>query len=265
MTAADGPAARRWRELLTARALPSQILAAAKQDPYRHTPDRFKAPAEPDPTPSRTAALDLLGPDGGSVLDVGCGGGAASLALMPALRHVTGVDSAPEMLAAFGAECAARGVAHREIPGSWPAVAVAAGSADVVVCHHVGYNTAELTPFGLALHAAAGRGVVVELTAEHPTAWMDPLWWQFWELPRPEPATADDALAVFRESGLGPDVRRWERPARDPYPGREAELTCRRLCLPADRVDEVAAVLAELPPRPRRCVTIRWEVPGSDR
>lgn len=265
MTPASGPAAGRWRELLTARALPPEIRAAAQQDPYRHTPDRFKAPAQPDSTPSREAALDLLGPDGGSVLDVGCGGGAASLALLPVVQHVTGVDSAPEMLAAFGAECAERGLAHREVPGVWPAVAVAAGSADAVVCHHVGYNTAELAPFGFALHAAAGRGVVVELTAEHPTAWMDPLWWKFWELPRPEPATAADALAVFRESGLDPAVRYWERPARDPDPVREAELACRRLCLPADRVDEVAAALAELPPRPRRCVSMWWEVPGSDR
>lgn len=250
-----GPAARRWRGLLEGRALPAEIRAAG--DPYGHDPARFAPPAEPVDTPSRAAALELLGA-GGSVLDVGCGAGAASLALLPAAREITGLDTSAEMLAAFAAECASRGVPHGEVSGSWPEAADAAGSADVVVCHHVGYNTAELAPFGLALHAAARGGVVVEFTAEHPTAWMDPLWLRFWELSRPEPATADDALAVLREAGLDPSVARWERPARNTDTSQEAVLACRRLCLPADRVSEVAAAVAELGPRPRRCVTLWW-------
>lgn len=50
-------------------------------------------------------------------------------------------------------------------------------------------------------------------------------------------------------------MTRWERPARLP---EDPVWVARRLCLPADRVDEVAAALAEIPPRPRVTVTITW-------
>jgi DNA-directed RNA polymerase specialized sigma24 family protein len=52
-----------------------------------------------------------------------------------------------------------------------------------------------------------------------------------------------------------PAVVRWERATS----GRQdPEFVTRRLCLPADRADEVAAALAELPPRPRQVATLVW-------
>ncbi|MGH3426544.1 MAG: hypothetical protein ACRDQZ_03050, partial [Mycobacteriales bacterium] len=82
-------AASRWRGLLEARAIPAEIRAAAVQDPSRHDPARFVPSATPEDTPSRRAAMGLLGPAGGTVLDVGCGGGAAGLALVPQVTHLT--------------------------------------------------------------------------------------------------------------------------------------------------------------------------------
>lgn len=253
-----GPAALRWRELLEARAIPPEIRTAAPQDPNRHDPARFVPPAAPEDTPSRRAALELLGPDRGTVLDVGCGAGAAGLALVPKVSHLTGVDHAEDMLRAFERSCAERGVAHRSVHGPWPDSAPEAGDADVVVSHHVGYNTVELGPFVVALDAAARRGVVVELHAVHPGAWLDPLWLQFHGLRRPSPATANDVLAVFAEVGIRPEVRRWSRPAQPRSPGAELEFSLRRLCLPAQRRTEVAQAVAKLGPRHRDLVTISW-------
>src|SRR5262245_6295937 len=137
-----GEAARRWAELQAGRGVPPEILAAAPADPWTHDPRDFAVPAEPLDTPSRRAAAALLGV-GGTVLDVGCGGGAAAFALDRATA-VVGVDRQPDMLASFAATARARGLPCRTVTGSWPEVADVAGSADVVVCHHVLHNVVDL-------------------------------------------------------------------------------------------------------------------------
>jgi SAM-dependent methyltransferase len=251
-------AAARWRRLLEARAIPAEITSAVAADPHRHDPARFVPPAVPEDTASRRAALELLGPGGGTVLDVGCGGGAAGLALVPQITHLTGVDHAEDMLRAFERACSERGVPHRSVLGPWPDIAPEVGLADVVVSHHVGYNTLELGPFIVALNAAARRGVVVELHAVHPGSWLDPLWLQFHGLHRAPPATADDVLAVFAEVGIHPEVQRWTRPAQPRDPKAELDFTMRRLCVPAQRRDEVAEAVAKLGPRHRDLITISW-------
>lgn len=240
------------------RGLPPEILAKAPVSPWKHDPQHFGAPEKPYDTPPRDAALALLGEAPThrgpvTVLDVGCG--SASLAVAEQADLLVGVDHNPGMLEVFTADCAARGVEHRAVLGEWPSISDEAGIADVVLCHHVGYNTVELAPFLVALTAAARRGVVMELTARHPMAWLDPLWIQFHDLRRPKPATADDALAVFEELGITPTTTRWEPPARLP---ENPEWVARRLCLPMERADEVAAALADLPPRPRTTVTFSW-------
>jgi SAM-dependent methyltransferase len=248
-----GDAARRWAELQNGRGVPPEILAAAPADPWTHAPRDFTAPEVAADTPSRTAAARLLGA-GGTVLDVGCGGGAAAFAL-DRITFVTGVDRQRDMLEYFASAARTRGVPSRTVVGTWPDVAAEAGRADVVVCHHVLHNVVDLPPFLQALTAAAARGVVVEMLAEHPLAWLDPLWVRFHGLHRPPPATDLDAVAVLHELGVRPEVARWERP--DPPP-QDPAWVARRLCLPAARVPEVAAALSELPARPRRAATLTW-------
>jgi SAM-dependent methyltransferase len=248
-----GPAARRWVELQAGRGIPAEIVAAAPADPWTHDPRDFTTSEVAVDTPSRDAAMELLD-NAGSVLDVGCGGGAAAFAL-ERIAAVIGVDRQRDMLALFAVAAEARGVPCRTVLGAWPEVAAAAGRADVVVCHHVLHNVVDLPPFLVALTAAAVRGVVVEMFAEHPMAWLDPLWLRFHGLHRPPSATADDAAAVLGELGIRPAFVRWERttPTR-----QDAAWVVRRLCLSQARVDEVRAALAELPPRPRTVATLSW-------
>ena len=70
-----GEAARRWAELQSGRGIPPEILAAARADPWTHEPRDFTAPDSPSTRRPGDAATVLLGA-GGTVLDVGCGGGA---------------------------------------------------------------------------------------------------------------------------------------------------------------------------------------------
>jgi len=245
-------ALERWARELGGWGIPDEILAAAPESPWGFPAELFRVRAERatarEATASTRRALEEL-PDGGSVLDVGVGGGAASLPLAGRASSIVGVDTSPDMLAAFGEGARAHGVEALPIEGAWPDVALEAPETDVVVCHHVLYNVRDLEPFVRALDAHARRRVVVEITAAHPLAWMSELWRRFHGLERPAGPTADDALAALRELGL--DVRR-EDELRTPLSsgferkGDAVALVRRRLCLPAERDAEVEQALGAL-------------------
>jgi SAM-dependent methyltransferase len=258
---------RYWEEMLKGWAIPDEILKAAPESPYGFGVrlfDRRAGEAMRKDTPSRRRAREALPPGDGTVLDVGCGGGAASLALAPGIAKAIGVDQQEDMLTAFAARAAQLGVAHQEVRGRWPEVATAAPDADVVVCHHVLYNVTALAPFVEALTARARSRVVVEMTAEHPLAWLRPLWQRFWNLDRPDGPMADDALAALRASGLDVAMERFEEPSPWAEYGDELVVFVRtRLCLPAARDPDVRAALHALglSRRRRHLVTLWW--PGS--
>lgn len=266
---AAGDAARRWAADLATWAIPAEILDAAPESPWGCPTGLFARSAEEAAasgaaaSPSARRALDVL-PEGGTVLDVGVGGGAASLPLAPPAARVVGVDESPKMLTAFVALAERLGVAHAEVEGSWPEAAAFVGPADVALCHHVLYNVADLTAFVAALTSRARRRVVVELTATHPQSSLNELWRRFHKLERPTRPTAEDALEVLAGLGLEVGVERWEAPGRWEGAPRD-ELVAfvrRRLCLPAAREPEVAAAIDEVfQPGPRRLVTCWW--PGS--
>jgi SAM-dependent methyltransferase len=256
--------ARRWQEDLDSWAIPAEILAAAPETPWGFPPGLFSRAAEDAlgarvaaPTPSLRRALEAL-PEGGSVLDVGSGGGAASLPLCPPAATVTAVDQSPQMLARFADLAERQGVGHSEVEGLWPDVAGEVGPADVVVCNHVLYNVGVVVPFVAALTDHARRRVVVEITAFHPQALLNPLWEHFHGVPRPTRPTADDAVAVLRDLGLDVSVESFAGPLRWHKDHREevVAFTRRRLCLPAERDPEVAALLP--PPEPLPHVALWW-------
>lgn len=259
----SGPAAERWAAELAAWAIPTEILEAAPESPYTLSPELFRPQRRPAGELSTTRALAALD-GGGSVLDVGCGAGAAGLALSPPAHSVTGVDAAADMVAAFCEEAALRGVVAVGVVGRWPDVAPTVDAADVVVSHHVAYNVADLAGFLLALDAHARRRVVLELTAEHPWARLADLWRHFHGTSRPGGPTAALAAEVGREAGLEVQLETAPPPAA-PQPLDPDVLVAmarRQLCLPAERDPEIAAAWAQLggfPPAPRATVTLWWD------
>jgi SAM-dependent methyltransferase len=254
-------AGARWTAALRALAIPEDILRAAPESPHGFPPRLFRTAAEAamrSPSgPSFERALEALR-DGGTVLDVGVGGGAAGLPLAPPATLVTGVDSSEPMLAQFARAADARGIEHREVLGEWPDVARTVDRADVVVCHHVFYNAPDLVRFARALTDKARRRVVVELTARHPMVELNDLWLHFHGLKRPEGPVAEDAIAVLGELGLVVSQKRCAGPRlfRAALADRVA-FTRKRLCLGPDRDAELAALLRHRPAE-RELVTLWW-------
>jgi hypothetical protein len=161
------------------------------------------------------------------------------------------------MLTSFARAAGEHHVDHRAVHGRWPDVADEAGRADVVVCHHVLYNVADLEPFVRALDAAARRRVVVELTATHPMTTSAPLWRHFHNLDRPDGPSADLAANVIRGLGFDVHLELWSRPSRIVDREVYVRMNRQRLCLPVDAEPEVDRVMSPTD-RPRDVVTLWW-------
>jgi hypothetical protein len=115
-------ASSRWSQQLGLWAIPDAVLAAAPESPWGFSPRLFawsaqKALAAPEPGPFRVRAMEAV-PPGGVVLDVGAGGGAGSLPLVPPAGLLVAVDESPAMLATFAEAAEELGAARaRRAPG----------------------------------------------------------------------------------------------------------------------------------------------------
>jgi len=247
-------ASARWAEELAAWAIDPELLAAAPESPYGFPAGLFGADRG---APVTHQAVREVHPH--SVLDVGCGGGAASIPV--GAPELLGVDESAELLALFAA---AAGPGTRTWRGRWPDVAGQVPAADVVVSANVVYNVPDIADFLTALTRHARRRVVVELTDVHPWTSMAGLWRHFHGQERPSGPTTELFADVLTELGLAWEHRSW--PRQDPWRDAPADVvlafTRRRLCLPASRDGEVAAAMERFAdPRPRSGTTYWW--PGS--
>lgn len=250
-----------WTTNLQAWGIPQHILDAAPQSPWIHPVSTFTPQGNLHvDVPSRLRALEAI-TEGGSVLDIGCGGGRGAFGLVPPASHVIGVDHQQGMLDVFADQAQQRGVTSETILGDWPDVADATPMADVVICHHVFYNVQDLAPFVRALSSHARKRVVVEIPTLHPLASLSPMWKEFWNLDRPTSPNSNDALELVRALGYNAHLEEFvqESPARD-ITDTDVEFTRIRLCLPADRDPEIRAYLEAHPAAHRHLATIWWDV-----
>lgn len=267
-------AVARWERALQDWALPEDVLEAAPESPWTIPAEplrrRTRRGVDREPSAATQRAREAL-PEGGTVLDVGVGPGAACLPLADRASRIVGVDRSERLLGEFREAAAGVAAEVRTVTGSWPEVADEVDPADVVVCQHVMYNIPDLAPFVGALTGHAVRRVVVEVTAEHPRRWLADLWERFHGIERPARPTADDLAAALAELGLDASREDGQRPAAGGFASREAAVAAvrRQLCLTADRDDELAAALGDrlarrdavwmTGPATRRTATFWWE------
>ncbi len=263
-----------WQADLVAWAIPGHITAAVEESPWVLPRDVFarradrlrQAPAGPSYEREREA----LDPPG-SVLDIGCGAGAACLPLASRMTELTAVDTDEAVLGMLAQRAAAAGVETRTVTARWPDIAPKVPPADLVTCHNVVFNVPDLGPFLAELTSHARRRVVVETTAVHPLSALSPLWLRFHGLARPQRPAATDLLDILAAMGIAAGHTEWRRPADADYHGMTelVEVTRRRLCLPPERAPDVEAALRDLGAAPghlgdlgtagRDVVTIWWE------
>jgi len=254
-------ASEKWRSHLEAWAIPKEILDQAPESPWIHPPALFQIPTLIEMTPSHQKAFDVL-PEGGSILDIGCGGGIAAFAMGSKASLVIGVDHQSEMLDMFTENAKERNIDSKVYEGFWPEIAPEVEVADVAVAHHVVYNVQDIVPFIAAMNAHARKRVVIEMPQHHPLSNLSEAWKYFWKLDRPENPTPQDFMDVLFELGINGHMQLWDGQLRQERNLNDAvRFTRIRLCLPESREHEVRDFLVNHPASEiRPLATIWWDL-----
>ena len=253
-------AAIKWREDLESWAIPKEILDGAETKPWIHPPAVFQIPKEIPDSPSLQRIREAIS-EGGSILDVGCGGGIASFGCTPPATHVIGVDQQQEMLDLYSENAKKFNITSETYLGDWPEVANQAPTADVVTAFHVVYNVADIEAFIQALNSHAIKRVVLEMPTAHPMTAMALGWKHFWNLIRPTQPSASDLMNVISEMGIKANIEYFSGPILLDKVVSEFEKPLRiRLCLPESRDEEVKAFFMQNPlPTTRDLAVIWWD------
>jgi len=254
-------AAEQWKIDLASWAIPQEILDQAVEKPWIHPPALFEIPEVISDSLSHQRAREAM-PVGGTVLDIGCGGGVATFAITPPAAHVIGVDEQEAMLALYKQGADKYGVTFETVLGQWPAVAEQTPIADVVTVHHVVFNVADIAPFLAALNSHARKRVVIEAPIVHPMTNMSDGWKHFWNLIRPTVPQAGDLISVLDEMGIKANIEFFESEILlDKKVEGANGFIRRRLCLPEERQGEIDSFL-EANPRPdrRQLAVIWWDI-----
>ena len=249
-----------WSFELDNWGIPQDILSQAPESPWIHPPTLFEVPAVIPETPSHARAREAL-TQGGTVLDIGCGGGLAAFALTPPASRVIGVDHQAKMLDMFAVGAMDRGLIHEEFLGDWPDVEKHIPIVDVVTCHNVAYNVRDIEPFVLALARHARKRVVMEVPQQHPLMMMSGAWKKFWNLDRPSGPTAEQLCNIVISLGFDAHIELWNSDfVREISFEDQVRFARIRLCLPSSRDAEIADYLKSEPKYGSRpTATIWWD------
>ena len=251
MTSDDGPAAARWRSLVTDRLAELQRLApeagSVSGSFWNARADRYAASAKVadsanDPLLRRLRRL--TGPSS-TVIDAGAGTGRYALALAASVRQVTAVDPSAAMLAVLQRDAQERSIANvATVQATWEDAHTT--PADVAFSAFVLTLVRDARPFLLKLDAAAREHVLLYLGAYSGDAVLDPLWRHFHGAPRVPGASYLDAIAVLRELGIDPQVKVVEIADHRRWVTIDEAAEHYRDALLLDDTTEVRAELADL-------------------
>lgn len=251
-------AAEQWREDLASWAIPQEILDQAAEKPWIHPPALFQIPDEIKDSLSHQRAREAM-PEGGSVLDIGCGGGVGAFGIGDSVAYAIGVDEQEEMLNLFTDNAKDRGITSETFLGQWPDIAHDVPIADVVTVHHVAFNVGNIVPFLEALDAHALKRVVIEVPVVHPMSNMNEGWKHFWNIIRPTVPVAADLISVLKEIGITATIEYFESEILlDKKVPDANKYLRRRLCLSEDRQADVDSFLEEHPIPERRKLAVIW-------
>ena len=206
-----GPAATRWRKLVTARLGEMERLqpgrGALNAGFWDTRAERFAkrlpvSSVDGDPLYRR---LRQATGRRSTILDVGAGTGRFTVALAPRVGAVTAVDPAERMLDV----CRRQAAKHRLtnvtlVHARWEDAEV--GPADVAFSSYVVTLVPDGARFLAKLDAAAAQRAFLYLGAYTADAIMDPLWRHFHGTSRKPGPTYLDAVDVLRELGVKPEV-----------------------------------------------------------
>ena len=208
----EGPAARRWRELVERRRRQMDAAYAAldrsSKDYWARRLNRAsmlrRRAADEDPL---LQMLLACASEATTVLDVGAGAGRYSRALAAHVARVTAVEPDPAMLALLEQAIIDEKLANVElIRSSWQEAAVE--PADLVICVHVLYPIPEPVPFLRKLDQSAKRACFLALreTAPEPEP-LSTLWEHYHGEPRYLQPGFPDAYNLLHELGIYANVR----------------------------------------------------------
>lgn len=251
MSGGGGPAAARWRRLVTERLGELERLSPAAGSVsgsfWDSRADRYaasvrRANTERDPFLRR---LRRLTDASSTVLDVGAGTGRFALALTDAVGHVTAVEPSSAMLAILRRDAQERGLANlTAVQATWDEARVE--PADVAFSAFVLTLVPDAVSFLVKLDAMARDHALLYLGAYSGDAVLDPLWRHFHGAPRVPGPSYLDALAVLRELGVEHRVRVVEIPDHRRWATVEDAVVSYRDALLLDDTEQVRAELAEL-------------------
>lgn len=207
----SGPAATRWRKLVTARLGEMERLQpgrGALNAGFWDTRAKRFAKRLPVSSVAGDPLYRRLRQATGrrsTVLDIGAGTGRFTVALAPRVAAVTALDPAERMLDVCRRQAAKRGLTNVALVHSkWEDADVE--PADVAFSSYVVTLVPDAARFLAKLDAAANRRAFLYLGAYTADAIMDPLWRHFHGTSRKPGPTYLDAVDVLRELGLQPEV-----------------------------------------------------------
>ena len=195
-----GPPSDFWRSLAP----------AFRADPRRtddEVLDRLKREVKPDQT----------------LLDVGGGAGRFALALALGCRSVTVAEPSESMLEQLDEASKETGIANvKKVQGNWEDVEVE--PADVVLCSHVVYGTADIVPFIHKLASHARDRVLMLSFVNSPQSHLAPLWTPVHGEERVNLPALPELVNVMWEVGIYPDVEMFDALDRQVFESREAAV-----------------------------------------